>query len=229
MNELRTIGAWWTTVPAQISLSAPPRVRQMPGESISSAPFSEQCREVIRQDATRIARKRGIPDAAEYLETVGILAYSDEAARPIPADLDKAGVIRQRLQRQMDNAARREQTKRFRGPARERREIHLDCPGNGGNAPSLATQQYERAEAQRSGGRRLTPADVRGLIAALPDRERFIIRAYYFEDRTQASIAAELGISQSSVSVYMERAKIALEEQILRSLDNSRGQTATQK
>jgi len=50
---------------------------------------------------------------------------------------------------------------------------------------------------------------VRELLARLPERERQVLRWRFFEDRTQAEIAGELGISQAQVS-RIER--IALEK-----------------
>ncbi len=38
------------------------------------------------------------------------------------------------------------------------------------------------------------------MLAALPERERRILRMRFFEDRTQSEIGAELGLSQMHIS-----------------------------
>ncbi|KHD75637.1 hypothetical protein MB27_21755 [Actinoplanes utahensis] len=53
------------------------------------------------------------------------------------------------------------------------------------------------------------------LIAALPARERHVVIASYYGGRTQADIAAQLGISQMQVSRILSRALIWLREGLL--------------
>ena len=49
-------------------------------------------------------------------------------------------------------------------------------------------------------------------IPQLPDLERFAVQRYFFEERTQHSIANELGISQLQVSRLISRAVSYLRE-----------------
>ena len=45
-----------------------------------------------------------------------------------------------------------------------------------------------------------------GLLERLPERERQIVTLRFFQDMTQAQIAAEVGISQMHVSRLLRRA-----------------------
>jgi RNA polymerase sigma-B factor len=57
-------------------------------------------------------------------------------------------------------------------------------------------------------------ADLRPLIAALPDREREILRLRFVEDLTQSEIGAQLGISQMHVSRLIRRALARADERV---------------
>ena len=47
---------------------------------------------------------------------------------------------------------------------------------------------------------------VRRFVAALPDNQRFIVHAIYFEERTQEEIAAERGVSRQAISKSLNKA-----------------------
>jgi RNA polymerase sigma-B factor len=51
-------------------------------------------------------------------------------------------------------------------------------------------------------------------MAALPTRERRIVYLRFFEDRTQAEIGAELGISQMHVSRLLSRLMTRLRDEL---------------
>lgn len=55
---------------------------------------------------------------------------------------------------------------------------------------------------------------VRQLLEALPPRLSYILRCRYFEDKTQAQIAAQLGISQVQVSRLEKQALTTLRERL---------------
>ena len=55
-------------------------------------------------------------------------------------------------------------------------------------------------------GKVLDVETVRPLIAALPDRERTVVRLRFFEDMTQTQIADQIGCSQMHVSRLLAKA-----------------------
>ena len=55
---------------------------------------------------------------------------------------------------------------------------------------------------------------VRPLIAALPQRERTVLKLRFFENMTQTQIAQRLGISQMHVSRLLARALATLRQQV---------------
>lgn len=69
--------------------------------------------------------------------------------------------------------------------------------GEGADAV-LREDQLARPEADENSW--VKEIAVRELLARLPERERQVLRWRFFEDRTQAEIAGELGISQAQVS-----------------------------
>ena len=56
---------------------------------------------------------------------------------------------------------------------------------------------------------------LRPLLAALPEREQRILLLRFFENKTQAQIAAEVGLSQMHVSRLLARTLASLREQLL--------------
>jgi len=68
-----------------------------------------------------------------------------------------------------------------------------DDPDGGTIADGLAASNDTLAEAS-------TRASLHGLLERLPERERHIIYLRFFEERTQADIAEEIGVSQMHVS-----------------------------
>ncbi len=56
---------------------------------------------------------------------------------------------------------------------------------------------------------------LRPLLAALPEREQRILLLRFFENKTQAEIAAEIGLSQMHVSRLLAKTLAALREQML--------------
>jgi RNA polymerase sigma-B factor len=87
------------------------------------------------------------------------------------------------------------------------RSTSLDAPGPTGETVGSRLDDpddaYERAEHRRL----LEPH-----LAALPEREREIVRLRFVEDLTQSEIAARLGISQMHVSRLLSRTLAALHE-----------------
>lgn len=55
---------------------------------------------------------------------------------------------------------------------------------------------------------------VRHAVARLPGKQRFVVSAIYLESRTQAEVAAELGVSQPAVSRILSRGLAALKEKL---------------
>ena len=55
---------------------------------------------------------------------------------------------------------------------------------------------------------------VRPLIAALPDRQRDVLRLRFFENLTQTQIAARVGLSQMHVSRLLHRSLSTIREQM---------------
>ncbi|MBB2990285.1 RNA polymerase sigma-B factor [Mycolicibacterium iranicum] len=55
---------------------------------------------------------------------------------------------------------------------------------------------------------------VQPLLAALPERDRLVLRLRFFEDKTQTQIAEEIGVSQMHVSRLLTRALATLRERV---------------
>ncbi len=91
------------------------------------------------------------------------------------------------------------------------RSLSLDMPVGDGDA-SLG-DLFGQVDAGVEGiADRIT---VDGLIAALPQRERLVVIATFYGGRSQADIAAEIGISQMQVSRVLGRAVAWLREGLL--------------
>lgn len=55
---------------------------------------------------------------------------------------------------------------------------------------------------------------VQPLLAALPERDRLVLKLRFFEDRTQSQIAEQIGVSQMHVSRLLARALATLRDQV---------------
>jgi RNA polymerase sigma-B factor len=88
-----------------------------------------------------------------------------------------------------------------------RHEVSLDQPAGAEAGPLLG-------ELVAAPGAREEPEDLLalpGLVAALPELEREVIRLRFFQDLDQDAIAAEVGYSQMHVSRLLRRALNRLE------------------
>ncbi len=65
--------------------------------------------------------------------------------------------------------------------------------------------------------------EIRGLLEALPPTERRLIRARYFDGKSQQQIADELGISQSYLSRVLRRVLAQLRDELDRRRDDAGG------
>jgi RNA polymerase sigma-B factor len=89
----------------------------------------------------------------------------------------------------------------------------LDHPvGHGGRTLADGLADPDDAALERIEARLV----LRDLLATLPGRERRILGLRYFDQLTQAEIAAELGISQMHVSRLLRRSLDAMREELLR-------------
>lgn len=55
---------------------------------------------------------------------------------------------------------------------------------------------------------------VQPLLAALPERDRLVLKLRFFDDRTQSQIAEQIGVSQMHVSRLLARALATLRDQV---------------
>jgi RNA polymerase sigma-B factor len=98
------------------------------------------------------------------------------------------------------------------------REVVVDATIGGGNYSTLSTDMPVKSGDADSAfgdtygdidsnlGKVLDVETVRPLIAALPDRERTVVRLRFFEDMTQTQIADQIGCSQMHVSRLLAKA-----------------------
>ena len=94
--------------------------------------------------------------------------------------------------------------------------------GAGYRSASMSTrsvQAHADVVGQRDGDgdpdeRSLTWVTLQQVMARLPERERRIVYLRFFEDRTQAEIGAELGISQMHVSRLLRATLATMSEQL---------------
>jgi RNA polymerase sigma-B factor len=94
------------------------------------------------------------------------------------------------------------------------RSLSVDAAGSGGDddAPALLDRLGERdGDMDHIENREA----LRPLLAALPDRERTILRLRFFESLTQTQIAERLGISQMHVSRLLARSLAQLRTELL--------------
>ena len=77
-------------------------------------------------------------------------------------------------------------------------------PVKSGDADSAFGDTYGDIDSNL--GKVLDVETVRPLIAALPDRERTVVRLRFFEDMTQTQIADQIGCSQMHVSRLLAKA-----------------------
>jgi len=82
--------------------------------------------------------------------------------------------------------------------------LSTDMPVNSGDADSAVGDTY--GDIDPNLGKVIDVETVRPLIAALPDRERTVVRLRFFEDMTQTQIADQIGCSQMHVSRLLAKA-----------------------
>lgn len=78
----------------------------------------------------------------------------------------------------------------------------VDAPGGSGEGQTIADTLGDGASPELAEVR----VTVRALMRQLPERERTIVYLRYFEDLTQAEIAARVGVSQVHVSRLLHKA-----------------------
>jgi RNA polymerase sigma-B factor len=84
------------------------------------------------------------------------------------------------------------------------RSSSLDAPGRSGDPRGLFERFLSQEDASFDAAERRDT--VARLVAQLSERERFIVEQYFFGERTQSDIGAQLGISQMHVSRLLARA-----------------------
>ena len=144
--------------------------------------LSIEAREHVRKDARRIAFKSRLPEIAEDLEIEGIATYGRRSAGD-PFDVDSQGTDRNRAWNAMWNLARRKMRRRFHG-----------------SVDLMASYRLHEEGRSFTGVERPDLDLLEEVISALPDRGRRIARAVLIQNITQEVVAAEMGISQGTVS-----------------------------
>jgi RNA polymerase sigma factor (sigma-70 family) len=144
--------------------------------------LSVEAREHIRKDARRIAFKSRLPEIAEDLEIEGIAAYVRRPADD-PSDVDSQGTARNRAWNAMWNLARRKMRRRFHG-----------------SVDLMASYRLHEEGRSFAGAERPDLDLLEEVMSALPDRGKRIARAVFIQNMTQEAVAAEMGISQGTVS-----------------------------
>ena len=204
-DEIRLMAGSWAP---RRGFSHSPERASAEGEGVQ---LTEVARRRITGCAIRIAQKAGLPEIADSLETEGLSIFGEEAARAIPSDFDPWGLVYKRVWDRLWNVARRERTKRSCCGVKIA-EAPLD-------AERSAAIEYETHESRQFFRRELRPEPdertIRGAVSDLPKVQRSIVEGLIWEGRTQADLAAELGISQGSVSRQYNQAKIELAEKFL--------------
>lgn len=84
----------------------------------------------------------------------------------------------------------------------------VDAPTASGDGAPLADLLRADATPERTE----TRVTIRSIMARLPERERTVVYLRYFEDLTQAEIAARIGVSQVHVSRLLRKALSTLGE-----------------
>lgn len=221
-EEIRHISALFSVQPAGL-----PAVSAAVKETIEASGISIDAATVgrIQQCARRVALKASLPEIEDDLAVVGIEAFPRAVAElsDAPADADTWGLVQQRIWNQMWNAARRQQTQRlWRDSERRwhRREISFNTgprPGDDSNAATLAHWQEEQnawfVKALRPD---VDEATIAVAISKLPERQARIVRAMFWEGQSQADVAAELRVSQGTVSRQLNAACVTLAENFRR-------------
>lgn len=87
-----------------------------------------------------------------------------------------------------------------------------DAPVSAGDDKLAVVDQLGSEDANIE--RMLTVHALRPLIAALPERERTVLRLRFFEDMSQSAIGAQIGISQMHVSRILTRSIASLRERL---------------
>ena len=86
--------------------------------------------------------------------------------------------------------------------------------------PPARTEDDAGSWAESLGGRRTTRwewgASIEPALAALPERERLVIRLRFAEDLTQTEIAQRIGVSQMHVSRLIRRAIARMSDEVNR-------------
>ncbi|BCJ47256.1 hypothetical protein GCM10010168_71550 [Actinoplanes ianthinogenes] len=103
---------------------------------------------------------------------------------------------------------------RIRVSAAAYQPVSLNSPVGAGDS-ELLDLFGELDQAVENAADRLTTAD---LLARLPERERHIVSAIFFDGQVQTQVAAEMGISQMQVSRALARALAWLREGLLTDL-----------
>lgn len=144
--------------------------------------LSIDARERVRKDARRIAFKSRLPEIAEDLEIEGIASY-DRGSAGGPLDADSQGTSRNRAWNAMWNLARRKMRRRFHG-----------------SVDLMASYRLHEEGRSFGGTERPDLELLEEVMSALPGRGKRIARAVFIQNMTQETVAAEMGISQGTVS-----------------------------
>jgi RNA polymerase sigma-70 factor, ECF subfamily len=72
----------------------------------------------------------------------------------------------------------------------------------------------EQEPAPEASDHEIRAAELRRAIEALPDRERAVVQAFYFEETSSAHVAALLGIAPRAVEGLLRRARARLKESL---------------